>query len=288
MLAPRTRRFLIRLAWNIFEQKTIVFPTQGMPREQFCYEENHQHLQMLDQAARQSGLSRGEVFADFLHMACCTLSGGQLEDQYMEVVKRHSSGERGNRSCDTIAKLFGSIVVAMGEARDDLKDILGDLHQGAITYGENAQYFSPMPVCRAMARITVADVEKPEERKSVCDPAAGSGRMLLAVAEIHPHWEFVAQDLDIRCTRVSAINLAMRGLYGYAIHGNSLTLKTHRVYRTGFNGRGFLREVSPTECPFLLSPRADSSDSQTVIVDPTPSPKGSDSSDDEQKQRTLF
>lgn len=86
-------------------------------------------------------------------------------------------------------------------------------------------------------------------KRTACDPACGSGLMLLAVAEIHPHWEFHGQDVDLRCVRLTALNLAFRNLYGYVIWGNSLGLEKKLVYRTGFDLRGFIQEVNLEESP---------------------------------------
>lgn len=49
--------------------------------------------------------------------------------------------------------------------------------------------------------------------------------MLLAVADLKPHWEFVGQDVDLRYVRMTTINLALRNLYGYVVWGNSLGLE---------------------------------------------------------------
>jgi len=174
-----------------------------------------------------------------------------MEKQYLDVVKRHTKGERGKRGCDTIAQLFGELVFRSEQTRNEMKDLLGDLFQGAITYGEAGQFLSPMSICRLMAQVTVGDMP-PEEaatKKSVADPCCGSGRMLLGVAEIHRHWEFIGQDVDLRCVRMTAINLALRNLYGYVIHGNSLANERRLVYRTGFNLQGLIREVPLGECP---------------------------------------
>ena len=137
------------------------------------------------------------------------------------------------------------------ETRGEMKDILGDLFQGAITYGEAGQFFTPAPVARMMAQMTVGDVPEEEKHKvkSICDPACGSGRMLLAVAEEHPHWLFVGRDIDIRCVRMCVLNLAFRNLYGYVIHGNSLADEQRLVYRTGFDLKGFISEVPIEDCP---------------------------------------
>ena len=222
-----------------------------MAKEQFFHPESAELLKTLDEAARRSGVSRGQAWEDFLLMALCALSGGRMEEQYMAVVKKHSQGKPGRRGCDSIAELFGRAVAAMGETRGEMKDILGDLFQSAITYGENGQFLTPEPVCRLMAKMTVGDVsdEEKREQKTVGDPACGSGRMLLAVAEIQPNWVFVGQDVDLRCVRVTALNLALRNLYGYVIHGNSLADERRLVYRTGFDLVGVIAEVQLGDCP---------------------------------------
>ena len=222
-----------------------------MAKEQFFHLESAELLKTLDEAAHRSGLSRGQAFDDFLNMVVCSLSGGRMEEQYLEVVKRHSRGKPGKRGCDSLAELFGRTVSAMEETRDEMKDILGDLFQGSITYGEAGQYFTPEPVGRMMARMMVSDVpeEEQHETKRVCDPASGSGRMLLAVAEIQPHWLFVGRDIDLRCVRMTAINLALRNLYGFVIWGNSLADERRLVYRTGFDLKGFISEVPLGDLP---------------------------------------
>lgn len=94
-------------------------------------------------------------------MSVCALSGGQMEDQYLEAVKKHAAGSQGKRGCDSIAQAFGKLVTIMDETR---ADILGDLFQGAITYSEAGQFITPEPVCKLMARMTIkASDHKPHE-----------------------------------------------------------------------------------------------------------------------------
>lgn len=95
----------------------------------------------------------------------------------------------------------------------------------------------------------VANVDRSNGRRTIHDPCSGSGRILLAAAQINRHWEFCGQDVDIRCVRMTALNLAFRNLYGYVIWGNTLALEQKLVYRTGFDGRGFLRQVPLEACP---------------------------------------
>jgi hypothetical protein len=218
-----------------------------LPKEQFLYSETKPVFDLIEETSRRSGVSRAQAFEDYLHMSVCALSGGQMEEQYMATVKKHSEGKPGKRGCDSIAQAFGALVDAMEKTR---YDILGDLFQGSITYGEAGQFLTPEPVCQMMAAMTVSDLtdEESSSRKTVCDPCVGSGRMLLAVADLKPHWEFVGQDVDLRCVRMTAINLALRNLCGYVVWGNSLGLEKKLVYRTGFNLRGVIREIPIDKC----------------------------------------
>ena len=80
---------------------------------------------------------------------------------------------------------------------------------------------------------------------SVFDPCCGSGRLLLAAADICPHAELWGQDIDARCVQMTAINLALRNLRGWVCHGNALSGQQWQVYRTGFNGKGVIADVEP-------------------------------------------
>ena len=164
-----------------------------------------------------------------------------MEEDYMKLVPRYSAGEKGKRAIDAFPEAFAALVEGMEKTR---KDILGDIFEGAITFGENGQFFTPEHICTLMAQITMNP-----EAKAVSDPAVGSGRNLLAAAEINPHAEFYGQDVDLRCVRMTAINLALRNLYGWVIWGDSLKNEKHLIYRTGFNGKGVIERIIPEKIP---------------------------------------
>jgi hypothetical protein len=242
-------------------------------RESFTYPDTGKLLTHLDEAARRSGVSRGQAFEDFLQMSVCALSGGAMEDEYLATVNKHSAGKKGSRGCDSLAHMFGELVDQMEETRGEMKDVLGDLFQGAITYGEAGQFLTPEPIARLMAKINTSDFV-PEEGKTptVCDPCCGSGRMLLAIAEEHRNWEFAGQDVDLRCVRMTALNLAFRNLYGYVIHGNSLAVEARMAYRTGFNGRGFIRPIAIEDCPAPVQQSVSQSPVEASTNDASPRP----------------
>ena len=206
-------------------------PALFLPKESFAYRDTPSLFKQLEEVSQRSGLSRGQAFEDFLHVAVCALGHPLMEDEYLETVERHKDGSRGKRGVDVLAQMFGNLVSIIDRTRED---VLGDLFQGAISYGEKGQFLSPEPVCRMLCRMSIpAESTGIEGRRSVNDPCCGSGRMLLAAAELQPHWHFVGQDVDLRCTRMTAINLALRNHYGHVACANTLTLTTNQIYETG-------------------------------------------------------
>jgi len=230
-----------------------------MPREQFFYSDTPPLFAQLEELARKSGVSRGRAFEDWLTAMVCALAAETKEDEYLAMVERHKHGEPGRRGADRMARMFAELVEAM--ERSDA-DILGDLYQGSITYGENGQYFTPQAISCLMAELSVDPAARPSPGKPVYinDPCCGTGRMLLEASKINPQAELVGQDVDARCARITAINLGLRGRYGWVVCGNSLSGDAQFAYRIGsffHEGprglrRGVIREVAPYETPVPL------------------------------------
>ena len=216
-------------------------------KEQFTLAASSDVLKLIDAAANKAGLSRGQAFEDFLVFVRCSLAGQTMEEEYLKTVaKGYGKGEQGKRGIDYIAKAFGALVLAMEETG---QDVLGDIFTGGVSYGERGQFFTPDSVSQLLAEMTIDhDATEPQ---TVNDPACGSGRFLLSVGQKHPNWEYVGQDIDHRCAQMTAINLGLNGLKGWAVWQNTLTLECHRVYRVGFNlSGGVIREVPVDQSPF--------------------------------------
>lgn|GEM_PF-1276770 len=230
-----------------------LFPDSVLAKESFRYDETKHLLGLMDTTARRSHMSRAQAFDDTLHMIVCTLGRPIMEDEYMQTVQRHAEGRKGKRGCDSIAEFFGHLVHAMTDSNHDL---LGDLFEGSITHGQNGQFLTPDSICELLARTNLP--EEPtgiEGRRTVNDPCCGSGRMLLAAAEIQPNWHFIGQDVDLACVRMTAINLALRNRYGHVIWGNSLGVEQRLVYETGrvqVWGNA-IRKLEPEQAPESLS-----------------------------------
>ena len=122
-------------------------------------------------------------------------------------------------------RLLDIYVQAVGQA--PFRDILGELFMRLdVNSARAGQFFTPWPIAEMMARMQFdrAGFERLVEEKgvvTVCDPAVGSGVMLLAFAKvIHDElgrWgtgklRLYGQDIDVRCVNMCRIQLRMNGL----------------------------------------------------------------------------
>lgn len=234
-----------------------------MANESFAYSETGPLFKNLERLSQRSGVSRGQAFEDWLTAVVCALAAETMEEKYLAMVERHKAGKPGQRGVDLMAEMLAQLVDTMS-ATD--RDILGDLFQSSISYGEAGQYLSPEPLAKLMAELTAADNESSPDSKPpiISDPCCGTGRMLLEASQMNPHAECFGQDIDARCAKISAINLGIRGRYGWIVCGNTLSGETQFAYRIASffhespNGRrrGVIREVPPELTPALLAPES--------------------------------
>lgn len=233
---------------------------------QFRYPETNQVYKLLSGlASRGHNLSR--VFEDFLSAIVCSFSMGQLEDRYMEIAARYSDGNKGNRGIDIIAHAFGELVNAMEKTK---ADILGDFFEGCITFGENGQFFTPEALCEVLARMTIDENQPVREDGSplrINDCACGSGRILLAAAKLAPGSILYGCDVDHRCVMMTTINLALNGLRGYAVWGDSLRLVEHGHYAVGEMGIPGLVRWDPRPILTVASAKAEPATSEETPAD---------------------
>ena len=240
-----------------------------MAKEHFTIPGSKDLIKLIEAACGHGRLSRDRAFGDFLEIAICVLSGERMEERYLEVIKPYVEGDRGKRGIDRMADAFALL---WRLTKESSKDVIGDVFMGAITYGEHGQFYTPENICDLMARMTT-EVADTGDVQAVTDPCCGSGRMLLAAGKINPHWIFYGTDIDIRCVRMTAINLAFAGLRGFVTHGNELTNERHLTYRVGFDGVGLISLVSPEN--FNGTQRSDDSERASVHHDDCASQQGS-------------
>ena len=96
----------------------------------------------------------------------------------------------------------------------------------------NGEFHTPKPICDLMARILIGtpDTFPAEGPIRVCEPACGSGAMILSFGEACPpeirrRLRVTAVDVSRTACDMAFINTTLWGIPARIIHGNSLTLE---------------------------------------------------------------
>lgn len=176
---------------------------------------------------------------------------------------------------------------AIGEAEPFL-DILGPLYEELASRGGKqllGQYFTPWPIASMMARMSnPTSLAVPQDRLlTACDPAAGSGVMMLATASLIlqeqgteglRRWSFCGCDLDEICSKMMAVQFAAncavhKIVVGEVIvfRGNSLRPTEEKQVILHASAPGLT--VPPSNAPFrqrLIADAAESADIERVDV----------------------
>ena len=201
-----------------------------MSKESFQYPASQPIYNLIQEISQRSSVSRAIAWEDFLQCSVSALGHPLMEEEYLHTIEKHKQGTPGKRGVDAIAEAFALLVHQMTESD---QDFLGDIHQG-ISLPEHQQFMTPEPIADMCARMTLPSEDSGlEGRRTISDPASGSGRMLLAALKIQPHWHAVGRDIDRRCVHMCSLNLALRNHFGHVIWGNTLTDETKLIYETG-------------------------------------------------------
>lgn len=110
-------------------------------------------------------------------------------------------------------------------------DVLGDLFMDLVSHGHNGQYFTPQNVCDMMSLMVMGD-HNPDmpENPTVCDPACGSGRMLLSAAKVNRHAIFYGADISDTCVKMTALNMTVNTMVGEVACMNTLSMEHYHSW----------------------------------------------------------
>lgn len=179
-----------------------------------------------------------QVFSDFVEMAATSVSNAvdlrqkeKREARYMEIVKRYQTDE-----VQKFPEMFAALTLKLEEG---FSDVLGGVfHELELHNKWTGQFFSPYPLCKMMALMTVGDSDpkaKIEERGflTAMEPACGSGAMVIAIADAlkdsginyQQHLHVTAVDVDAKCVHMAYLQLSLLHIPATIIHGNALTLE---------------------------------------------------------------
>lgn len=169
----------------------------------------------------------------------------QRENEYLRIINKYTKKEQ---------KLFPQMLALLIQEleREPNQDLLGELYmQSGISNKYAGQFFTPYNICELMAKLSfdrkeIGKIVHTRGYASVYDCACGAGATLIgAINEckkifkklnFQNHVYFVGQDIDKTVANMCYIQLALQGVAGYVVVGNSLTepvvTDLHRIWFT--------------------------------------------------------
>jgi hypothetical protein len=244
--------------------------------------------------------SSWQVFADFVEMGATAFSNGvdlaqreAREGRYMEVVKRYQPEE--------VQRFPEMLATLVSDLEAEPEDVLGKTYHELELHNKwSGQYFTPFPLCRAMAKMIVGGAADVQERitergfLTASEPACGSGAMVIALAlelkELGVNYQqqlhVTAVDVDAKCVHMTYLQLALLHIPAVVVHGNSLSLEEYGRWYTpahimnGWNYR--LRRDAPDEKAPAEPPAGETVPAPPAAPEKKPTPTGKSS------QLTLF
>lgn len=185
----------------------------------------------------------GTVWRDFVEMSAISFSNAvdlrqraEREETYLRISKRYDKDE-----LDRVDRCLGMLTILLDQ---DFDDVLGstfmNLELGSKTGG---QFFTPYAVCKMIAQMQLEDAESIIASKgfvTVNDPSSGGGSLLIAVADVlaskginfQKYLYVTAQDIDPRSAHMTYVQLAILGIAGEVIVGDTLRLETRERWYT--------------------------------------------------------
>lgn len=185
-----------------------------------------------------------QAFRDYCEIMALTIRNGMLlgcgkefeknEARYQDIMHQYEKAER-----EKFVRMFGNLINLFDA--DTFNDHLGTIYMEHIGGNKNTeQFFTPMSVCRASARIRIDGIDLDKDVVSILDPTCGGSALLIASCEeLHkrgfPYQQrarFEAWDLDALCVHMSYVQLALIGARAKVVHANTLTMDVYRVWET--------------------------------------------------------
>lgn len=191
-----------------------------------------------------------EVFSDFVEMSAISLANAvnvfdceDREKRYHDIIKKYKPEE-----LEKFPQLFAMLV---DRFEHETTDHLGALfHELELHNKYKGQYFTPYPLCKMLAKLTLGDPAKAIEAKgfvTASEPCCGSGAMIIALADsmresgvnYQQTLHVTAVDLDIRCVHMAYIQFTLMHIPAVVVHGNSLALEEFSRWHTLAHNLGF-------------------------------------------------
>lgn len=174
-------------------------------------------IRLLDKSAAKTGYHNYQIFDKALRVWTVLSTDPQKVDMNYWL----------NEVCVGIEHGLGPLEEAYYELLESAlfwyEDVIGSVYMDLwISNKRTGQFFTPMPLARAMADMTLAGIQPRypgDAPYTICDPCCGSGIMFLAAMEyFETHWphmldenliEVYGQDIDATCVAMAQLNYRM-------------------------------------------------------------------------------
>lgn len=181
----------------------------------------------------------GKAFSDFVEFSALSVSNSvdlrmreEREARYMQMVQGYRPDEM-----NAMAECLGLLVMAL--EGPPIADVLGPLFHDLELHNEYAgQFFTPQGISTFMGKMTVDpdSVQAIVQERcfmTVCEPAVGSGGMVIGMAQAlrdaginyQEAMHVMAVDIDSRCVHMAYLQLALLGIPAVVVHGDTISMK---------------------------------------------------------------
>jgi N-6 DNA methylase len=226
------------------------------------------YLHTLEHAIRQLSYHQHlfTTFRHFVELSAIAFSNvadpsnkDAREAQYLAIVKQYKP-----ETFQQFPALLGMLVACLEQ---EPTDVLGVLYHRLELHNEQAgQFFTPYPVCQAMAKLLVHDAKHLVEEQEFIrahEPCVGSGAMVIALAQAlreeginyQQCLHVTAIDVDLLAVHMAYVHCTLLHIPALIVHGDTLRAETYSVWRTFAHVMGFW-DVKLARDPRQLSPPA--------------------------------
>jgi len=210
------------------------------------------YLTTLEDAIRQLSYSQ-HLFITFRHFielsaiafsnATDPINKAARETHYLSIVSQYKPED-----FQKFPPLLGMLVACL---ELEPTDVLGVLYHRLELHNEQSgQFFTPYPVCQAMAKMLVHDAKHLVEEQAFIrahEPCVGSGAMVIALTQAlreeginyQQHLHVTAIDIDLLAVHMAYVHCTLLHIPALIVHGDTLRLQTYSVWRTFAHVMGF-------------------------------------------------
>jgi hypothetical protein len=149
--------------------------------------------------------SKWEAFNDFLDFTLIWMRCWDRKPEHFAALEKKYDYKK-------YTKHFVDAMFSLLPMSEGFEDPFGDWFMEHLSSDCKGQFFTPMDLCRMMA--AALNLKEAEKGSTVLDPTSGSGRTLVAAAELNPDCIFYASDIDLTCVKMTVLNYLLHDMEG--------------------------------------------------------------------------